>query len=476
MLGPLTLDDIVEVTGGTLVDGPQMVGASGEEAVTSVSTDTRTIQPGALFVALKGENFDGHDYVAQAESAGATALMVERTVEHTTKHTLLPYVVVADTTRAFGDVARLVRDDFTGPVIGVTGSVGKTTTKELLALVLGAQFNVLKSEANFNNEIGAPQTLFGLGREHTAVVLEMGMRGPKQILRLAEIANPTIGVVTGVGMSHIELLGSREAIADAKAELLTYLPTEGGLAVFPATDPFAQTLRNAAKCKILTVAVEPGLETQADITATELTQTQNGWAFMARTPWGEQAMELPSPGKFNVQNALLVVAVAGHLNVPLQTIADALKNWSPPAMRLQILQSDKGATVISDAYNAAPDSVTGALQALRDTPAQNGGKKIAVLGEMRELGSYAAEGYRLVGRAVAEIAPDMLVLIGQAAQAIGASARVAGFPQANIHVFDDTEDAVSVVPIVVQNGDVVLVKGSRALGMERIVDALGARA
>ena len=466
MLGPLTLDELVEVTGGALVDGPQMAGVSGDEAVTSVSTDTRTLQPGALFVALKGENFNGHDYLAAAEKAGANALMVEHTIEGTAA----PYVVVGDTTHALGDVARLVRDGFSGPVIGVTGSVGKTTTKELLALVLGEPFNVLKSEANHNNEIGVPQTIFSLTPDHTALVVEMGMRGPKQIARLAEIADPTIGIVTGVGMSHIELLGSRDAIADAKAELLAHLPADSGLGVFPAGDPFASVLRAKTKCKTLTVGVD---NAEADVKATGLARTETGWKFTVASPWGEQNMEIPSPGRFNVQNALLVVAVAGHLGMGLPAIADALLQWTPPPMRLQTLPTKKGATVISDAYNAAPDSVTGALQALRDTPAENGGKKIAVLGEMRELGTFAADGYRLVGRAVAEIAPDMLVLIGQAAQAIGASARVAGYPQANIHVFDTTADAAQVVPAIVQKGDVVLVKGSRALGMEQIVQALG---
>ena len=468
MLNPLTLDEIAEVTGGAVVDGPNMVGASGEESVLSVSTDTRTISPGALFVALKGENFNGHDYVGAAETRGASALLVERTVE-----TGLPYLVVPNTTHALGDIARLVRDGFDGPVIGVTGSVGKTTTKELLALVLAPAFNVQKSEANFNNEIGVPQTIFGLTNAHTALVVEMGMRGAKQIARLAEIADPQIGIVTGVGMSHIELLGSREAVADAKAELLSHLPNETGLAVFPLNDPFASVLREKAKCNILTVGVDDVSASKADVRASDLLQTQTGWRFSVTSPWGEQEMEIPSPGKFNVQNALLAVAVAGHLGIDLPEIAEALGKWSPPAMRLQVLQMQSGVTVISDAYNAAPDSVSGALHALRDTPAGESGKKIAILGEMRELGTYAEEGYRLVGRAVAQIAPDMLVLIGQAAQMIGASARVAGFPMANIHVFNTTADAASVVSAIVQKGDIVLVKGSRALGMEAIVEAMG---
>ena len=468
MLRSITLDEVVEVTGGALVDGPEMGDKSGEEVCTSVSTDSRTVQKDALFVALKGENFDAHDFVVTAQEKGAAALLVDRALHLSEIH--LPHVVVPDTLHAFGDIARYSRDDFKGPVVGVTGSVGKTTTKELLAIVLETNFSVLKSAANFNNDVGVPQTIFQLEPTHTAAVLEMGMRGPGQIRRLCEIAAPTIGVITNIGQSHIELLGSQENIALAKAELFDMLPSEGGLAVYPATDAFAETLKAHYKGKdALTVA----LDAPADVQATEIVLHENGYRFTVNSPWGTTKMFLPSPGRFNVQNALLAIAVAGHLGVSIDAIAKALLRWTPPPMRLEPLKTPNGITILSDAYNAAPDSMKGALETLRDTPTGPGCKKIAVLGDMKELGQYADEAHTLIGRALAQIAPDMLILIGELTKKTAAGALGMGYPLDHLHQFETTAEAVSLLPMVVQPGDVVLVKGSRAMGLERIVEALG---
>lgn len=468
MLRPVTLDEVVEVTGGALVDGPEVGDKSGDEICTSVSTDSRTVQKDALFVALKGENFDAHDFVVTAQEKGAGALLVDRALHLSEVH--LPHVVVPDTLHAFGDIARYERDAFKGPVVGVTGSVGKTTTKELLALVLSVNFNVLKSAANFNNDVGVPQTIFQLEPTHTAAVLEMGMRGRGQIRRLCEIAAPNIGVITNIGQSHIELLGTQENIALAKAELFEMLPTEGSLAVYPATDAFAETLKSHYKGKdVLTVA----LDAPAEIQAVDIALQENGFRFTVNSPWGTQKMFLPSPGRFNIQNALLAVAVAGHLEIPLDAIARALLRWTPPPMRLEPLRLPNGIIILSDAYNAAPDSMKGALEALRDTPTGKGGKKIAVLGDMKELGRFADEAHTLIGRALAQIAPDMLILVGELTKKTAAGALGGGYPLEKLHPFDTTAEAVQLLPLVVQPGDVVLVKGSRAMGLERVVEALG---
>lgn len=476
--GSITLDEIVEVTGGALVDGPSVApGASGDEAVTSVSTDTRTLVPGALFVALRGENHDAHDYLVQAREKGAVALLVDRAL--TLEEAKLPHVVVPDTTQALGDIARYVRDAFKGPIVGVTGSLGKTTTKEMLATVLGAAFSVHKSEANHNNEIGVPQTLFALTESHTAAVVEMGMRGAGQIRRLCEIAAPTIGVITGIGTSHIELLGSRENIAGAKGELFEMLPTNG-IAVYPAGDAFAADLAARFAGEKITVAVEGGeggavSDSSPTVTAREVARHENGYRFTVTSPWGTQKFFVNSPGDFNVLNALFAIAVAARLGIPLGSVAKALLRWQPPAMRLEPVQSSNGITILSDAYNAAPDSMVGALRALKDTPlGLAGGKRIAVLGEMKELGTYTDEGHTLVGRAAARIAvPDMLILVGEKPRRIAAGALVEGFERDKIHSFETTEEAARVVPLIVQPGDVVLVKGSRAMKMEQIVAALG---
>ena len=458
MLRPLTLDDIAEVTSGAVVHG------QGEETVTSVSTDTRTLQPGALFVALKGERHDGHDHVAAAKAAGAGAVMVERALHDPT----VREIVVADTLRAYGDVARFVRDAFAGPVIGVTGSVGKTTVKEMIAQVLGRAFLFHKSEANHNNEIGVPRTIFGLTDRHTALVLEMGMRGAGQITRLCEIAGPTVGVVTNVGLSHVELLGSPEAIADAKGELLQELPSEGGCAVLPKGDAHFDRLRTRYHGPTLTCALD---DPAADVSATDLTRHENGWRFTVQSPWGRTKMFLASPGRFNVGNALFAIAVGGHLGVPLAAIAHALAGWTAPAMRLEIVTTPGGVTLLSDGYNASPASMQGALETLRDVP--NATRRIAVLGEMRELGDFAEAGHADVGRAAATANLDLLVCVGGApANVLADAARAAGLPETAVRVLASTEAAADILPTLVQAGDAVLVKGSRALAMEKIVATL----
>ena len=457
----MTLDDVTEITGGALVGG------SGEEVVTSVSTDTRTLRPGALFVALRGERHDGHDYVAVAKERGATALLVDHTL-----HGLdLPHVVVVDTLFAYGDLARAYRDTFPDlPVVGVTGSVGKTTTKELVAHVLASLFSVHKNEANFNNEVGVPLTIFGLQERHTALVLEMGMRGYGQILRLADIGRPTVGVITNVGTAHIELLGSRENIAEAKGELLQALPSHG-LAVLPASDPFVDRLRARHAGETITCGVEAA---KADVLASGLARHENGWRFTVDSPWGRSKMFVPSPGRFNVQNALFAVAVGAHLGIPLDSIARALNTWSPAALRMEVVNTPAGLVLLADAYNASPASMIGALETLRDMPVpQAGGRRIAVLGEMRELGGHSAEGHAEVGRTVAQARPDLLFLIGPLTDSLGEAAREAGYPAAGVRAFASTEEAMAVLPGLVRAGDAVLVKGSRALAMEQILAALG---
>ena len=459
MLRPLTLDDIAEVTSGAVVHG------DGEEIVTSVSTDTRTLQPGALFVALKGERHDGHDHVLAAKAAGASAVMVERAL-----HTDVREIVVADTLRAYGDVAGFVRDAFTGPVVGVTGSVGKTTVKEMIAQVLGRAFVVHKSEANHNNEIGVPQTVFGLTDRHTALVVEMGMRGLGQITRLCEIAGPTIGVVTNVGLSHVELLGSPEAIADAKGELLQELPSAGGCAVLPKGDAHFDRLRTRYHGPTLTCALG---DLSADVNASDFARHENGWRFTVQSPWGRTKMFLPSPGRFNVLNALFAVAVGGHLNVPLASVAHALADWTAPAMRLEVVTTLGGVTLLSDAYNASPTSMRGALETLRDVP--NAARRVAVLGEMRELGDFAEASHADVGRAAAQANLDLLVCVGGTpANVLADAARAAGLPETAVRVFASTEAAADALPALVTPGDAVLVKGSRALAMEKIVNVLAA--
>ena len=449
----------------TLAEVAAAIGApapSEDLPLMSISTDTRTTQPGALFVALKGEKLDGHDYVVQAIAAGAVAIVADHNLA-----AFVPVLVAKNTTVALGDLALAVRKKFTGPVIGITGSVGKTTTKELTATLLEAMFAVTKSGANDNNEIGVPQTIFGASENSTAWILEMGMRGAGQIAELARIAQPTVGIITGIGLSHIELLGSRQAIANAKAELFEALPTDG-ISIFPATDDFAQTLQTKARGRVLTVA----LDAKADVQATDISRQENGWRFTVNSPWGTQKAFLPSAGRFNIQNALLGVAAGGALGIPLDALAKALMRFEPPAMRLEEVKATCGATIIADCYNAAPDSMVGALQTLSETPLSGKGKRIAVLGEMKELGRFAEEAHKMVGRVAAKLKLDMLVLVGQQTTFLSAAAIAEGFDRNNVFYFEQTQKAAEAIAFIAQDGDVILAKGSRAMELERVVKAL----
>ncbi len=455
MLSPLTLSQVAEATGGKLEGDGTLI-------FTSVSTDSRTVEPGALFVALIGESFDGHQYVAQALAKGAVAAVVSVPMDG------IACVEVSDTLRALGDIARASREGFTGPVIGVTGSVGKTTTKELLALALSPLGVIHKTPANLNNEIGLPLTILSAPPETKALVLEMGMRGLGQIAELAAMCWPTVGVITGIGMSHVELLGSQESIARAKGELFEALDPKG-LAVYPATDAFASVLKGKLFAPALTVA----LDADADVRATDLVFSGGGWDAQVTSPWGSAVLRVPSPGKFNVQNALLALAVAGSLGVDLKAAAEAIATYQPGAMRLEPLVSSVGATILSDCYNAAPDSMAGALETLMQAELGEGGKRIAVLGEMRELGEYADEGHALVGRTIAKLKPEMLVLVGdEKIRKMSAAAIAGGFSPEHLHYFATSQQAASGVKFIVQKNDVVLVKGSRGLAMESIVEAL----
>lgn len=435
----------------------------GNKVATSLSTDTRTLKAGDVFLALRGENFDGHKFIEQAVKQGAIAVIAERD-----EPVLVPVLLVKSTTKALGDIALFARKRFRGPVVGVTGSIGKTTTKELIALILETMFSVTKSEANYNNEIGLPQTILNAPETSTAWVLEMGMRGAGQIAELARIGQPTIGVITGIGFSHVELLGSRQAIANAKGELFEALPTDGATSIWPATDDFAPTLEAKSRGKSLTV----GIDGEADVRATDVVRHENGWRFTIHSPWGTQKAFLPSPGRFNIQNALLAVAVGGTLGVPLDSMAKALLRYQAPAMRLETLKATCGASVIADCYNAAPDSMVGALQTLAESPVGAGGKRVAVLGEMKELGKFAEEAHKLVGRAAATLKLDLLVLVGEQTTHLSAAAISAGFDRTNVIYFDKTSQAAEAMAFFAQSGDTILVKGSRAMELEKVVKAL----
>lgn len=426
---------------------------NGGGGFTGVSTDTRTLQPGDLFVALASPKIDGHQFVAQACAAGATGLVVSQPVEAPAG---VCVVQVPDTQTAYGRLARFWRDRFDIPVIGVTGSVGKTTTKEMLAAALSPLGPILKTEASQNNETGVPKALLQLNETHKAAVVEMGMRGAGQIAYLCGIARPTVAVLTVIGENHVELLGSQDAIADAKGELLEALALDG-LAVLNADDPFLPRLRAKTAARILTYGASEG----ADYQATYIERTEMGWRFQLQGI----PVEIASPSRHDVGNALAALTVADALGVSLPDAAQALAAYVPPPMRMQVVELPDGVTILNDAYNAAPASVKSALQTLGGYEKR---RKVAFLGDMKELGDLGPGAHRALGQIITEVGGlEALYAVGElAAQIPGATQCFADSAQAAKFA----REKLGLGP-----GDVVLVKGSRAMAMERIVEALADR-
>jgi UDP-N-acetylmuramoyl-tripeptide--D-alanyl-D-alanine ligase len=441
-----------------------------------VSTDTRTLQPGDLFVALTGPATDGHQFIPQALRAGAGGLVVSEPVVASLD---TPVLRVPDTEVAYGLLARFWRDRFAIPVVGVTGSVGKTTLKEMLAAALSPLGPVLKTAASQNNETGVPKALLQLTPEHKAAVVEMGMRGSGQIAYLCGIARPTVGVLTVIADNHLELLGSRDAIADAKGELLESLP-EDGIAVLNAADPYLSRLRAKTKATVVLYGTAPPAPNNGGagerswkshfpsdspiiggggaFFAENITSAEDGWQFTVR----DVPVKINSLSRHDIGNAVAALAVADALGVPLADAAQALGGYVPPPMRMEIVKTNSGITVLNDAYNAAPASVKSALETLAAYP---GGRRIAFLGDMRELGTRAEEAHRELGDAIAALGGlDALYTVGGLAALIPNAAQR----------FADSDEAARFAreAFSPQAGDVILVKASRAVALEKVVAAL----
>lgn len=422
-----------------------------------VQTDSRRIEKGNLFVALRGEKFDGHDYLGKVANQGAVAAVVEEL-----QNVDLPQIVVPDTLKALGDLARFHRQRFDIPVVAVTGSYGKTSTRALVHAALSAGGETLTSQANFNNEIGLPMTLFQLEKEHKFAVLEMGMRGLKQIDYLAKIAQPTVGVITNIGPQHIELLGSLENIANAKAELIENLPPDG-LAVLPADSPFIGLLIETAEeasCRIITFGVHEGADVKIWEVQTEATGnirfSLSGYTFRLRIP-----------GAHNAFNATAAYIVAIELGVDADAVETALETAQLPGARMRVIRTDQ-LTIIDDCYNAGPDSMRAALETLRDFPGQ--GRRVAVLGAMRELGEFSDDEHRKLGALAGEIC-DFIVGVGPETEPMMDAIRENGKCQ-QFGWSPGADAATSVVLARLQAGDIVLVKGSRSVGLEVVVESI----
>lgn len=449
--GALSIKEIAEMCGGTVINET-------DKKVTLFTTDSRELSEGALFIAIKGTHFDGNDYVASAEEKGAVCSLAERVPEGFDGCVIL----VKDTRIALGEIARAYKDKIRPLTVAVTGSVGKTTTKEFIYAVLSEKYKALKTEGNFNSDIGLPMTLLGLERDDTAAVLEMGMSAAGEIEYLSRLASPKIAVVTNIGSAHIGLLGSREAIRDAKLEIRRGLKKDGVL-ILNGDEPLLWGIEGA-----IYVSRE---NENADYFVYNVIEGENGIAFdikMKKDVY--ESIFIPAIGEHNVMNAALAFAVGVCAGLGEFEIRRGLMKFKNAEMRQQIGVSG-GRTVLKDCYNASPESMLASLKVLSSMTKRSGSRAVAVLGDMRELGEHSVDSHRRIGGAVSALGIDVLVTVGAQAEEIAKSALYLGMKKENVYIFRDesrTKEIGEALLTITRSGDTVLFKASRAVALEKV--------
>ncbi len=453
----LTLAEVLDGTGGALAaPAPGL-------AFTSVSIDSRTIAPGALFFAIKGPRFDGHDFLADAAERGATAAVVERETEAPSG---LALVRVADTTRSLADLARYVRRRAGMPVVAVTGSVGKTTTKDMTAALLATRGPVLKTEGNLNNQYGLPLTLLRLRSEHRAAVLELGMSAAGEIRALVALARPDVAIITRVAPVHLEFFASLDAIAEAKAEVLEGLAPRG-TAVLNGDDPRVVRIGERFSGRVVWFGRGKG----RDVLAVDERQNGTGIELTLRLEGETVPVRLPFTGPHFVENFLAAAGAAHVLGIPATAMAEAARSLEVARHRGEVLRLGEDVVLLDDCYNSSPAALEAAIVTLG---LLRGKRRVAVLGDMLELGPTGAFLHRDRGRSLRGRV-EVVIGVGPLAKEIVTGAREAGIAAAALHHFADASEAADAVPGVVRSGDAVLVKGSRGMQLEVVVDALVSR-
>ena len=442
-----SLNELLSVVPGATLTAPA--------SFSGVTTNSKTVEAGNLFVALRGERFDAHDFIVDVAALGAAAVVVERLPDGLP----IPALIVPDTRYALGQIAQLWRKRFTMPLIGVTGSNGKTTVKEMIAAILSAAFGTdhfLATRGNLNNEIGVPLTLFNLNAQHRAAVVELGMNHPGEIARLTEIALPTVGVVNNAQREHQEFMASVAAVAAENGSVISGL-SEEGCAVFPADDEFAPLWTSyAGSRRLITFA----LDKQASVTA-QWRATDFGSEIKLNARGEQVSFVLSAAGQHNVRNALAACAATLAIGINLEIIARGLSDFTPVAGRLQKKQATNGAIVIDDTYNANPDSVRAAIDVLANAPAP----RTLVLGDMGEVGSEGVAFHEEIGEYARARHIDQLLTVGELARH---ASRAFGRPARHFETMETLNEEVASVP----PGASVLVKGSRFMKMERVVQKL----
>jgi UDP-N-acetylmuramoyl-tripeptide--D-alanyl-D-alanine ligase len=448
-----SLEDLLKATGGKCLNPERL----GNNLVTSVSIDTRTIQRGALFIPIKGEQFDGHGFIETAYEKGA---IVTFTQEEKISETNLCHIYVKDTKKALGDLAHYYRQQFSIPFIAVTGSVGKTSTKDLIAAVLSAKYRVHKTEGNFNNDIGVPLTLLRLNVKDEISVIEMGMNHLGEIAYLSHMVQPDMAVITNIGVSHIENLGSQEGILKAKLEITEGLKKQGKLIVCGD---------DAHLNKILFPKITYGKNVQNDYRVIQIENREGEVCATLCSQSQTYDMKIHALGEHMIYNALAALAVAEHFDLSKEEILRGYLVYKPSNMRMQRKRSPNGLTLLDDAYNASPESMEAALLVLEQYEAE--GKKIAVLGDMFEMGTFSQTLHEKVGLRASQMQIDCICVIGPFATYIGKEAS----KNASIEVkyYTDKQSFIKDCPSFLKPNDVLLFKASRGMHFEEIVEAVG---
>ncbi|MGI8819393.1 MAG: UDP-N-acetylmuramoyl-tripeptide--D-alanyl-D-alanine ligase [Chthoniobacterales bacterium] len=428
------------------------------QVITRLSTDSRTLRPGDLFVPLRGERFDGHNFIAQAVARGASGALVDERWSGDVPASFALLRVV-DTLVAYQEIAAAYRRSLPLKVIGITGSNGKTSTKDFVAAALGRRFRVTKTQGNFNNHVGLPQTILDATSEHQVAVWEMGMNHPGEIATLAAIAQPNAGIITNIGTAHIEFMGSREAIAHEKGALAEALEADGVM-ILNADDPFSDRIAQRTRAKVMFAGMHRGT-----LRAEGISQTSEGSQFTVLEGAHRCRTQLPVPGLHMVQNAMLAIAAARAFGLSIEEAAAGLASTPLTKARLQ-LREIRGVQFLDDSYNANPDSMKAALRTLVEL--ETDGRRIAVLGHMAELGSESERGHREVGETAAALRIDHLITVGAEAAGISQAAHAAGLEKTT-H-FATPADAAELLFDLTHPGDLVLVKGSRSARTERVLE------
>lgn len=443
----LTASEIAKATGGRLIYG------NADSRITSVSCDSRELEEGSLYIPIKGERFDGHSFICDACKKGISGyLCSDGQINETSSFAIM----VADTRKALLDLASYYRDLFTVKLVGLTGSVGKTTTKEFIASVLQRGLNTLATKGNFNNDIGVPLTLFGLNENHEAAVVEMGMSNFGEIEVLTKCAKPDIAVITNIGTSHIEFLGSQEGILKAKTEIFAGLSPDGKV-VLNGDDPYLWSLKGTLCFETYYIGIE---NKECDFVATDIVSNEYGSLFKC----DGREYRINPVGSHNIYNALVSIAVGSLLGLSYEKIYAGVKAYTPDGIRQNIINTKKGFKLINDCYNSSPQSVKAALGVLETLSAK---RRVAVLGSIGELGDKSEELHREVGRDVASSKADVLITVGEDAKFIANEA-----DNKEVYVFENTKDCADFLKSFLKKDDAVLVKASRFMKFETISETL----